>query len=306
MSRARAAAYAACDNNDDDDERSSVTLSSSSLSDVEPVGAAFSPEFLLGHHLFLPSQAERIRQTWVPRIIGRVANAGSSPQAFEPGVQWRALGAPMRTSRGAALSRWSNQPYLAFIDGWGSGNDKLFGTYLATHWRHSHAITYLAVRKIVPSSDFTQTPTGLSSTMFEALERNVHWVSMAIGSIDRSGDAGDSLSLFVHINDDDGYQTLSITAHDIDTWRSAQSMLDGPPGAVDADKSLGDENARVAQRRYWQLVLAVKNAALADAAFAETVQALPVLRALFNEADAGIVPSGDPRIYMPDFSTHKR
>ena len=267
---------------------------------AEPIGAAFDPDWLLGTNTFLPWHSRQIRRTWVPRVVGRVSNSGSSPDAFEPSAGWRPYGKRMTVSSGQMIAQWNNEPRLAFIDGWGSGNNKLFGTYLVSHHRSDNLVGYVACRKIVPSSDFSDNPNGVSDVIFEELERNVHWVPAAVGALNLSGS---ELVIFMHFNDSGSYRTEQVSASTIDRWQQkivAQRSA-ATPGASDADALalVSSDDSQRAQRLYWQVVLAVKNAAKSDEKFAKLTQAVPQLKTLWSENS--VLPSDDPSIYQPDY-----
>ncbi len=283
----------------------------------QPVGQSIVRQILFGvgalpysvwmNTISWPGDVERIKSTWVPRIIGTV-RANETPASFDGGgALWRTYGRNVTDTKGNFV-RFSREPRLAFVYGWGKGLRRLYGTYLATAERICiDGFICVAVQRIKPSTDVASgMVTGVDPIIFEAVIQNITWIPMAIGSVDLAGQyltiGGDQpageLTFFMHMNETGDYSTRKITLSEISAWQ--MQIINWKKTGVNVGEESSTLPAKLAQRRYWQLVTAVKYASMSDNAFTNLIQAIDSLNNLLNEGNR--IPTSDTKIYMPDYS----
>lgn len=272
--------------------------------DVKPAASFFNPEWLVGLNLLDPYSERMLKRVYRPRQIGVVTNSMTAdPSSFDgPDVGWKAFLGPDNEGE------LTTDPRLAFVQSWGSGPNQLYGTVVATHYRQRHAITWLAVRRVVPSSDPATRPSGEDVTLYEVMLRNARWVSMIVASYDPVGDSligpqgntGDVEEMIrVHLNDDGRYRQVTYASSVIDGWQR-RIMSQSPAVPADPyDTTLLTMTAEEAERRYYQLVMALHMARASDNAFDELVNAASGVRVLLNER----VPNDEAqRKYLPVYN----
>lgn len=270
--------------------------------DVKPAASFFNPEWLIGLDLLDPYSKRMLMRVYKPRQIGVVTNGMTAdPSSFDgPEVGWQ----PFDPQEVNGMF----EPRLAFAQSWGSGPNQLYGTVIATHYRRRHGITWIAVRRVIPSSDPATRPSGEDSTLYELMLRNLRWVSMIVASYDPVGDSligpqgntGDLEEMIrVHLNDDGRYRQATYSTSTIDGWqRKIASQVPGVPQDPD-DITLLTMTGEEAERRYYQLVMALHMAVASDTAFDELVNAASGVRVLLNER----VPTDEAQSkYLPVYA----
>lgn len=274
--------------------------------EVTQAGSVFDPHWLVGLRILDPFSKRRLTRIFKPRQIGVITNGQTAdPSSFDGrGTYWRPFDAEVLDGGSLKLFR----PRLAFIQGWGSGGNQLYGTVAVTHYRVKHGITWLAMRRIVPSSDPSINQSGLDDIIYEEMLRNVRWISMAVGSwdgtgqflVDPQGDVPELESAYmVHLNDNGQYRRRVYSSSTIQSW---QREILQQRASVTPDKEserVDTVSPQEAERRYYQLVMALHMAIASDTQFAELVMTDPTGRVLASER----LPRGQDQLkYLPNYN----